>query len=203
MNKDLIFKLEQQNLNSNNQTQNPEKIDFLKNFDKIENNEELGVSPASIPLKSDVNWFNGTKIYNHYIYTNNKTKFNIFTSDNPLDIPYRVSIKFTQSKYFGYTLVGLINKKINDLYDFNYLGEITGEGSIGLGNSGYVSIEGKTINYRDGKILEGSIVTIEGNDEEVKFEVNDELVYSYKFKNRLNNVYLAANCYYDDILEIV
>ncbi len=40
-------------------------------------------------------------------------------------------------------------------------------------------------------------------ESKVNFDINNEFAYSYKFKKSLNQVYLAANCYYNDILEII
>lgn len=127
----------------------------------------------------------------------------LYLSESPLAIPYNIKIKLVSAKFIGYTVVGLMSRK-QILKNASYLGEVTGIGSIGLGNSGYVSCDGEAaISFQKDSIQEGSIITIYGDNEEVSFDINDQLAFSYKFKSPLEEVYLAANCYYDDILEIM
>lgn len=176
------------------------EIDYIikikkEKYDEF-NNE---ISPACMTDK--VLWYNGLLEYDHKV-EKASMKNNLFTSLDSLPEPFSVKVKLVKADKPGYTIIGVTNRFYHE--ELYYLGDkCTGDGSLGFGTTGLCGCEGKIQHYSGSHLKPGDILNIHGDYSKVSFNVNDELRFSYTFKIPQKTLYLAANCYYPDILEII
>jgi len=174
-----------------------EDLEYINNTLAISNASEEE-SPAALQKLNDVMWYNGSKIYTHAF----NGKFYCFCSNIILPREFSVRIRINKlANNSGYTMIGLSDKKL-DIYDKSYLGNAFGQGNLGVCNVSVIGAEGSWVTTNH-KISEGSTLTIEGNNGFTKYYIDDVFFYEYEFKNGVMDFYLAANCYYQDELEIL
>ena len=176
------------------------EIDYIISIKKDKYSEfDNEISPACGINKAV--WYNGLLEYNHKIESSEK-KNNLFTSLDPLPEPFIVRVKIVKADNPGYSILGVTNRFYHE--DMHYLGDkCTGEGSLGFGTTGLCGCEGKYQSYSGSHLKTGDVLTIHGDYLKVSFSINNELRFSYTFKERQNALYLAGNCYFCDIFEIL
>ena len=192
----------------NFQAKNSHLIDEIQNINLIEIQEFTGeydkyeVSPAS-SIENNILWFNESNIYDHNFYKN-PAEFLLFSSSSQLGNSYSVDVKLVNQDKKGDCAIGIIDRS-EYMENKSYLGDegCGGKGSIGYDTNGYCGCEGtcKTIGSPYWGV--GDVMSIVGDLEHVEFYINGEKKFEYKFKQTLNEAWLAANCVGNCILEIL